>query len=257
MRSEKYIKKDQKKRKNSNRFYHILVFILLCIIAFSLYKVIPPLYGYLEGTHEYNKAAETAGTDTKNADNIAINWEKLSKKYKNIKAWLYSDGTVINYPVAQGSDNSYYLTHLINGEYNAKGSLFIDSRNQKPFTDFLTIIYGHHMHDGSMFCSLKKYRDEDYYKKHKTIRLYLPGKKYELQVFGVCTIPSDDSHYKFSFTGKEKGSYLRWIERNSELTTNIPVSAEDRIVMLSTCTYEFDQARLVIFCKMNAVSAFN
>ncbi|MGI6212414.1 MAG: class B sortase [Anaerovoracaceae bacterium] len=253
MRSEKYIKKDQKKKKRTGILYRIVMLILIIIIAFCLYKIIPTLYGYYQGTHTYHEIEKIAGTDK---DEIGINWQKLHRKYKNVKAWIYSKDTVINYPVVQGDDNSYYLTHLVNGEYNVKGSIFIDYRNKRPFKDFMTIIYGHHMHDGSMFCSLKNYREKDYYKKHKTMRLYTPDAKYQLQIFGVVTIPSTDKHYKFSFTESEKGDYLRWIERNTELDTEVPVSTDDKIVMLSTCTYEFDEARLVVFAKMNEVNSF-
>ena len=158
---------------------------------------------------------------------------------------------MINYPVVQGEDNQYYLYRMINGEWNGKGSIFIDYRCENPFSDFNTILYGHRMRDGSMFNSLAEYRDRDYYEKHRKMMLITPEKKYDLYIFGVVTVASDSDRYKYSFeSAEEEQEYLNWIRENSEIDTDVSVSAGDRIVMLSTCTYEFEDARLVVYGKL-------
>ena len=168
-----------------------------------------------------------------------------------MKAWIYSKGTIVNYPVAQGRDNDWYLHHTLDGKWNGAGTLFIDQNNDKPFEDFLTIIYGHHMRDGSMFGSLVKYRDEEYYRKHRKLRLYTPEQKYDLAVIGVSTIPATSEMYKYDFDDSaEKEEYIGWIEQSTETKCEEHAGPDDRIVMLSTCTYEFNDARLVVFCKL-------
>ena len=62
-----------------------------------------------------------------------VDFDALVKKNKDVKAWIYSKDTVINYPVVQGKDNQYYLYRMINGEWNGKGSIFIDYRCENPF----------------------------------------------------------------------------------------------------------------------------
>lgn len=238
-----------KKNSKSNILIKIIIAILLCVICVSSYKVGKILWEYHQGTQQY-KQVERIAKVTKNSDKI--DFAALSKKYKNVKAWLYNKGTVIDYPVVQGTDNSFYLHHMINGEYNWKGTLFIDYRNKKPFTgDFVTVIYGHRMKDGSMFHSLIEYRKQDYYKEHSVMKLNTPSAKYDVEVFAAVTIPANSSRYKFAFSGvSDKQAYLNWIQKKTELKTDIRVTTSDRIVMLSTCTYEFDEARLVVYGKL-------
>ena len=153
-------------KKKSGIVYKIIILILLLVIGFSLYKIGTIAYGYLQGRNAYDKIAEEAGAKP-GKDNVRVKFDELRKKYPDVKAWLYSKGTIINYPVAQGKDNDWYLHHTLDGTWNGAGTLFIDENNERPFKDFLTIIYGHHMRDGSMFGSLVKYRDPEYYQKHK------------------------------------------------------------------------------------------
>ena len=147
--------------------------------------------------------------------------------------------------------NDWYLHRTLDGEWNGAGTLFIDKNNGRPFEDFLTIIYGHHMRDGSMFGSLVKYRDEEYYRKHKELKLYTPERKYDLEVIGVCTIPASSEMYKYDLDDEEeKAEYIGWIEQATETVCDERADVNDRIVMLSTCTYEFSDARLTVFCKI-------
>lgn len=237
-----------KKKRKSDVVFKIIIIILICIIGVSLYKVSTILWEYHQGSKQYDQVKEVANTE-KSTDNIE--WKSLMNKYKNVKAWLYSKNTVINYPVVQGNDNSYYLHHMVNGKTNWKGTLFIDYRCKKPFQDHLTIIYGHHMNDGSMFRSLVNYRKHDYYVKHPKMLLITPDAKYDIEIFAVDTIPSDSDKYKFYFSGDaDKQAYLNWIRKKSELNTKVKVSSNDKLVMLSTCTYEFEQARLVVYGKL-------
>lgn len=248
----------KKTKKKSGVLYKVVIGVLIVIIAFSLYQIGSILHEYHQGTKEYNEIAELAevkeiAPKDKNDDSVSIdvNFDALRKKNKDVKAWLYSKDTVINYPVVQGKDNQYYLYRMVNGEWNGKGSLFIDYRVDKPFKDFNTIIYGHRMKDGSMFHDLIKYRDKSYFKKHKTMSLMTPKHRYDVKIFGVVTIPADSDKYKTDFADKaEKKAYIDWIKENSEIDTGVKASAKDKIVMLSTCTYEFDNARLVVYGKL-------
>lgn len=237
-------------KKKSGIVYKIIILILLLVIGFSLYKIGTIAYGYLQGRNAYDKIAEEAGAKP-GKDNVRVKFDKLRKKYPDVKAWLYSKGTIINYPVAQGKDNDWYLHHTLDGAWNGAGTLFIDENNEKPFKDFLTIIYGHHMRDGSMFGSLVKYRDPEYYQEHKKLRLYTPEQDYDLLVIGVCTIPSNSEMYKYDFeTDAEKAEYLAWIDQLTETACEDHAKLDDNIVMLSTCTYEFEEARLVVYGKL-------
>ncbi|MCI5687673.1 MAG: class B sortase [Emergencia sp.] len=242
---------EKQEKKKSKIIYKIIIFVLLIIIGVCVYKIATILSEYHEGTKAYKELQLLAGIeDMEDLENI--NFKTLREQNKDVKAWLYSEGTVINYPVVQGDDNSYYLYRMVNGEWNGKGSLFIDYRVESPFRDFNTIIYGHRMKDGSMFRSLIEYENKRYYDKHPVMELITPKHKYDVEIFGVVRISADSPMYKCQFASyEEKAHYLTKIKENSLINIDeVEVSAEDRIVMLSTCTYEFEDARMVVYGKL-------
>lgn len=240
----------KREKRGRGILYRVVIIFLLLIIAFSLYKIGTILYEYYAGTQQYKEMQRLAGTGDSSFSG-EVDFDALQKENEDVKAWIYSADTVINYPVVQGEDNQYYLYRMINGEWNGKGSIFIDYRCENPFEDFNTVLYGHRMKDGSMFHSLIEYRDREYFEKHKKMMLITRDAKYELYIFGVVTIASDSDMYKFNFQSEgERQAYLDRIEENSEIDTGVSVSADDRIVMLSTCTYEFEDARLVVYGKL-------
>lgn len=238
----------KKGNKRKRTFYNIVIIILSIIIAFSLFQIGKILWGYYKGTHEYNSVAKVAGVYEGNEFNV--DFDALLKQNPDTKAWLKSPGTNINYPVLQAKDNDYYLYRMFNGEYNRKGSLFIDYRITDPFEDFLTIIYGHNMLDDTMFAHLMDYREMDYYKKHKYMRLLTPTNKYKLEIVGAMYLNANASQYKFSFNEPEKQSYADWINANSDIQTDSKATKDDKLVMLSTCTNVDEDGRYVVFGKL-------
>ena len=247
---KKNIENKMDKKRKVDLIYHMVIVGLLAIMAFSAWRIGLILWEYHKGTAAYEEIQKIAGGAGAAAEQT--NFDALRKKNPDIRAWLYSEGTPINYPVVQGVDNQYYLDHMFNGEYNGKGSLFIDYRCEKPFEEFNTIIYGHRMKDGSMFHELIGYQDRDYFEEHPVMALTTPGRKYDLQIFAVVIIPADSKLYRIRFSGKvDREAYLDKILAISEVDTGISVSPEDHIVMLSTCTYEYDDARLVVYDKLS------
>lgn len=241
-----------KKKRSKGRLYRIVILLLLGIMLFCGYKIAKILYEYHEGSKVYSDVARDAKVKV-GKKQVSVDWEKLRKKNDDVVAWLYSAGSVINYPVVQGQDNKYYLHRLINGEYNFKGTLFVDYRVEKPFKGFNTIIYGHRMKDGSMFKPLVRYDDMDYYKKHKVMRLATPEKNYDLLIFAMSRISVKSKLYKIFFNGDaEKREFIDEIRRVSAINPKVRVTKKDKIVMMSTCTAELDDKRIVVFGKLKA-----
>ena len=104
--------------------------------------------------------------------------EKEIVKQKFEKECLQSEieGTKINYPIVQGEENSYYLKHLFSGEWNGSGCIFLDFRNDASFADRHSIIYGHHMKNGTMFTDLDKYKKQEFFDEHPIALLITPDK---------------------------------------------------------------------------------
>ena len=241
-----------KKERKGDALSLIIIIILLGVIVVSLFNIVRLMGKYQVGTSAYNKVAEKVGAA--NQEEFSLDWDQLLAVNKDTVAWLRDPDTVINYPVAQGADDEFYLHHLITGESDFKGCLFMAAANNRKFKDFNTIIYGHNMKDGSMFHSLVEYRDPKYYEKHRVIQLYTPKKTYNLEVFAAMEIPSDSPLYKINFASDdERADYLNDIEAASDLDTDVVTTVQDHIVMLSTCAYDFKEARMVVYGVMREV----
>ena len=183
-----------------------------------------------------------------------IDFDSLKAINSDFCAWILCPGTNINYPVVRGTDNEYYLDHLFNKGSNKAGAIFMDFRNDADFSDKNTIIYGHHMKNRSMFWTLTNYKNQSFYNNNPTIRLVTENGNYEIQLFSAYVASTSDNAWRTVFKGEE--DFMSWIQEaqdRSDFKSNAEVTYEDRIVTLSTCTYEFSDARYVVFGKLVAV----
>ena len=174
--------------------------------------------------------------------------EKEIVKQKFEKECLQSEieGTKINYPIVQGGDNSYYLKHLFSGERNGSGCIFLDFRNDASFADRHSIIYGHHMKNGTMFTGIDKYKKQEFFDEHPVALLITPDKNYKVEFFaGYVAAPRDDA-WEIDFTEAEFEVWLQNAADRSCFTSEIAPNNSDHILTLSTCSYEFDDARFVL-----------
>ncbi|MDR3277839.1 MAG: class B sortase [Oscillospiraceae bacterium] len=181
-----------------------------------------------------------------------VDFAGLSEINSEVTAWLRCGGTNIDYPVAQGADNSYYLTHLFNRNQNKAGTLFIDSRNKPGFTDANTIIYGHNMRNHSMFWTLTRYKSQAFFNSHPTMKLITPDGNYVLELFaGYVANPQQEDAWQIRFaSAADFESWLETARARSSFTSGVSVTAADRVVTLSTCSYEFSDARYILVGKL-------
>ncbi len=179
-----------------------------------------------------------------------IDFDSLQATNPDVVGWLELEGTIIDYPLVQGTDNSYYLTHLLDGTYHRFGTLFLDAGNAGDFTDTNTIIYGHHIKAGDMFCILKYYRNQSYYDEHPYFILYTPDATYRIDLFAGCLI---DGTKGLPLTFSDKASYqeyLNTLTANSTFVSDIEMTTDDQMISLYTCAYDFTNAKYVVFGKL-------
>lgn len=245
-------KKTKKVKKNSamDWAFRVIIFCLVCVIGISGYKVGTALYKYHHSRSGFKQVAKEAKVDPNQFTGV-VDFEALQKVNPDVVGWIYQKDTIINYPIMRGSDNDQYLHSDINKKYSVSGSIFMDYRNSGDFSDFNTIVYGHHMHDGSMFKSLRGYTKEtDYYKDHKTFELITPDKKYHLQIVSAFITPATSEAYTYSFNNiADKQAFLNYAVKNSKISTGVTATTDDKIITLSTCAYDYDEARYVVVCK--------
>ena len=239
-------------------------FLNIAIIACALVAVI--CVGILLSSHfEYKKGDNlmdgmTQYVSTPQGSNganetLTVDYDALAAINPDFIGWLYLDGTVINYPVVQGEDNTYYLNHVFEGEQHKYGSIFMDSRNHARFWDTNTVIYGHRMNSGAMFGSLIEYKNQEYYDQHPVFMLYTKEQIYRLEVFAAYEIDAKMENVPFNFTTDEAyRAYLDSAMEQSDIQTGVSVDVTERIVTLSTCTKTSQSKRFIVQAKLVAVS---
>ncbi|MBR0535243.1 MAG: class B sortase [Clostridia bacterium] len=208
-------------------------------------------------------------------------WEYLYKKYPdliNVKfparilvdyalyyaqnpqtvGYIKIDGTKIDSPVVQADNNKYYLNHDFYGKATSYGAIYASYKNSfQPF-DRNTLLYGHNMHDGSRFADLLNYKNLEYFKKHPIIQF---DSLYEKNYWKICAVvitngsTESDNGYFFDFTFNHCSDlcyeeYIGELEKRKLYETGVDVLPTDRLLTLCTCTYEYDDARLLVIARM-------
>ena len=176
---------------------------------------------------------------------------ELKKTRHYTTSWLRLEGTVIDYPVMQGGDNEYYLHHLPDGKENKMGSIFLDYRNSPDFTDKHSVIYGHHMKSGDMFTTLKYYNGQAFYETNRIINLYTQSGNYDIELFTGYIVDANTESIPITFKNEEDFvNYIESIKKRSVFKSDVTVLPDDLIVSLVTCSYEFDNARMLVAGKL-------
>lgn len=172
-------------------------------------------------------------------------FDELLRINPDTVAWLTVDKTNIDHPVVQGKDNFEYLTKGFDGKYYAGGTLFLDYKNKKDFSDRYSIIHGHHMAGGAMFGDLTKFLDQKYFYKHKAGTLLTPTYDYDLKIVAAGEYNAyDDNIY---LVGEKRPiGYLiktaKWRRKMDDMSSNL--------LALSTCSGEMNDDRAVVFCEV-------
>ena len=104
-----------------------------------------------------------------------VDWEGLRAINDDVVAWIQIPGTVVNYPVYQGTDNEYYLDNTAEGVYGVGGQIFLDYQCAAPgLVDQNSIIYGHHLKNGAMFKQVADMDQQDFFDTINTIWYVTP-----------------------------------------------------------------------------------
>ena len=230
----------KKKRKKGNLVSNILIAVgvILLLVAAGIWGF--SMWRYHEQDVQNKKLAAYA---TLGDGAPKIDWAALKAINPDIVGWLYVPGTVINYPVYQGSDNEWYLRHSATGEWIVGGQIFLDCENTKPgMVDQQSILYGHHLKDGSMFYPLFLLKDQEVFDATKTIWYVTEEHEYELEpLMAYFTHPEDQEVRRFQFTSEEEfHDYLR--ERlthavSKRADVDQAINNAKHVLTMSTCNY--------------------
>lgn len=222
----------------------IINLILISIVAFSLFKIVDKQIKYSKDIKVYSEINEIASN---NSDTLDKSMLEVNNEYK---FWIKVENTNIDYPVAQGKDNDYYINHDFNKNENISGAIFLDYRNNF-INDLNTIVYGHHMRNETMFNNLVKFKDSNFFNENNNIKIIYDGKELEYKVFSVYVIDDKNNYLITNFNNSnEYNNYIKEIRDRSLYKNDVEVTDKDKIITLSTCSFEFEGARTVVHGKL-------
>jgi len=225
----------------------LLVFFAICF----LYGV----YTIWDNHQIYDGASTTLYSKynpTQNEILSTYSFKQFQKINSEAFGWIEVYGTGINYPLLQSSttdDQKYIKTNAI-GNYSLSGSIYLDSRNKKDMSDFVSIIYGHHMEKHEMFGDLQEFDSRSFFKSHKYGNLYYGGRNYGLQIFAY--IDADASDYSIYSPGNPKSykKYVANLYNKAKYTRKISIGKNDHIALLSTCASYKSNSRQLVAAKI-------
>lgn len=181
---------------------------------------------------------------------VEVDFEVLLETNEDVAGWIYCEDTPINFPVVQAEDNDYYLRRLIDGTWNSSGTLFADYRNAADFFDSNTIIYGYNMKNKGMFGTLSNYKEQSYYDEHPIMWSLTPDGNYKVELIAGYVTSSTSEIYSIGNTEEEMFALAEQSIEKSTFASDFQVSQGDRFVTLSTCSYEYDNARYVLIGRL-------
>jgi len=169
--------------------------------------------------------------------------QSLNEAYPDAIGWLYIPNTNISYPVTQGRDNEYYLSHAYDGSSLKAGTIFLDCRCENRFMNPVNILYGHSMKNGTMFAGVLNFADSSYFESHRYGWLATSETVYRIDFFSCAKTDCNDELYD----GNTPISvWIPHICEKSVVLKETEYADNDRFISLSTCSYEFKNARTVL-----------
>jgi sortase B len=218
--------------------------VLIIIMLLSAFAV----YALWDSNQLYDSADKANYSIYKpSAADEGKSFKELQSINPEVIAWLSVYGTNIDYPVTQGQDNMKYINTNAEGEYSLSGSIFLDSGNNSSFTDFNSIVYGHHMEKKTMFGEIGAFADKEVFDSHPYGNLYVDGQDYGLEFFAFVHADAYDSTvYTVNVSEENRQDYLNGLLAKAVNKRDIDVTTDDRIIMLSTCSSSSTNGRDIL-----------
>ena len=216
----------------------VLLFVAGAMLAYRQYA-----YYQQDKVNEDLASHVTVDTTSSESSPVIVDWDSLKAIDPDIVGWLYVPGTNINYAVYQGSDNEYYLRHNAEGTWTVGGQLFLDYENSSPgLIDSQSIIYGHHLQNGTMFEQIAQMDQQETFNRQDTIWYLTESKAYQLTPLFMYDTDSDDLTARtFTFSSEDEFHTYLAARLNRAVTrcdgADKIIEGISHVLTLSTCVY--------------------
>lgn len=236
------------------RFIRIICIIIFCISAWALIDIL--IISPSKAQNDANGIQKIYDNDS-GQESQEDKFKELQKINSEICGWIKIDDTHIDYPVLyRNGDTDFYLTHDYKKENSRYGSITVDARCANGVKSNNVILHGHHMKDGQMFADLLKFGDVSFCKEHPVINFDTVEEKALWKVFAIFkanTLPEQGEvfdYYVTKFSDKSDfNNYVKDVRKRSLVDFPVDVKYNDKLLTLSTCSYERKDFRTVVMAR--------
>lgn len=197
--------------------------------------------------------------NTKFPEGLQLKYARLYATNNEFAGYLEATGIGLSLPVVQTDNDETYLNKNFYGASTKYGCPFVSYVNNIETLDMNTVIYGHHMNDKSIFGALDYYKTIDGFKSAPVITFNTLYENYKWKVIAAFVTnadPKDDNGYVFRYyfntlsTQDRFSAYLNELAQRSLYDTGVDVLPTDKLLTLSTCSHEFENARFVVVARL-------
>lgn len=221
-----------------------------------------------ETTYERNVSANSNEKSSVSANNISNNsissnsinsspvldiYGQIKSENENFYGWITIEDTGIDYPIMQGPDNKFYLSHDIDNKQDKHGMLILDDNCSDEFAVPDYIVYGHNINGGKYFGELTFYKDRGYYEYHPVVIFDSIYEMREFEIFAVLNTTvseAQDEHQLFTTWNFDNetdyNNMVSWAKSASLYETDYTPVYGDAILTLITCEHSTSDGRFVV-----------
>lgn len=244
--------------KKTRRLIYIFLIVLIIIATIYIIFFIKGKNDTIQESTALNDVQiDEAKVDDKTTERM-LQVQELQKENPDVVGWIEIEGTNINYPVLQGTDNSYYMTHNYKKEETKDGSIFLDKDYDWSIPSSNLLMYGHNMGDGAMFQDLLKYENEEFYKQHPIVRYTTATEDAEYEIISAFKsrvyYKSEKNVFRYYYfiNADNEEEYNEFVSNAKEASfydTGKAAEYGDQLMTLSTCSYHTEDGRFAVVAR--------
>lgn len=269
------------KRSTKRGILYGCLVLLLAVLGYSLYRWLsiqrdyraernaheqllqyrPALPPSGSGASSWNAAqdnpAQTHSNADLNPDLVPITNERivrLKEDYPDAVGWITVPGTDVDYPFVQGKNNEYYLRRGIDGKYLYAGVPFLDYRCAADFSGENTILFGHNLRNDSMFGTLTRFKEQDFFDDHRYFYVFLEHDLICAEIIACLVVTPNQAPDVFE--PEIDSDFAERCIRDARCSAaGLTFSDADRFITLATCDYERNNSRVILIGRITESSA--
>lgn len=235
-----------------NFFINCLILLLIAVIGFCVYKIVPDLKGSIDSKQELKAVAEVIDRNSLEKSFTKSSFEKIKELNSDFVGYLKFDSKIVELPVVQAKDNDYYLRRSFFKEYNEQGVPFMDASCNTYSKNI--VIYGHNVYydDKAMFSPLSFLVNQEKFEQSQTFSYFTEKEEIKYQIVAVYVI---DIYEGFEFqkqsfaSEKDFNDWRNFIQERNLIQTKEDFSFDDNFMTLQTCKRFNENGRILILAK--------